>query len=413
MKKTIFSLLFAVVVFAWIIANHPALAADDGPSLSLSGFGTLGVAYNDRAGTEFRRDISQLTGARGQHLSTTPDSMLGVQATARSGNELEGTLQLVSRYGIDGDYRPRVAWAYLKFMPAENTSLRAGRLGIEMYMQGDAADIGYANPTIRQPIVFIPRSHDGVDAETTLPIGNGFLRLKGMFGLCDGKSSSDGTVYDESGSILRAALADYMLGDMTMRLAGGRLTLKHELAGDGTEALRAALAAAPNGQRINSALSYKDRRFDYISLAVAYDSGPWFGLASTNAIASPDWPTMYSFNTHAGYRLGKTAPYLAWYGQRTATGTIQTGIPSGLSPATDALNVGAALAQGNTRFNQEGLAVGVRREISRQMAIKLQMDHIRYKNSENVIDPIASSEPVETRHARSLNLWSAALEFVF
>lgn len=409
-RRRYFAALAAAVCLG---GGGSAAAGDDAAAIGLSGFGTLGAVWNDRAGTEFRRDISQPTGARGRQLSWAPDSLLGVQATARPGNGLEGAVQLISRNRIDAGYRPEVAWAFIKYSPAANLALRAGRLGIELYLQGDAADIGYANPTLRQPVVFIPRNYDGIDAETTLPVAGGLLRLKGMAGVTNGNSMYAGNVYDQSGSRLAAGLADLQWGGWTARLAGGRLTLAHELTGNGLEALRAALATTPNCARINDALAFENRRFDYLDLALAYDAGPWFGLADVTSIASPGWPTRYSYNAHAGYRLGKAAPYLAGYRRHSARATLPTGIPAGLSPATDALNFAAALAQGSSRFNETGVALGLRYELSMQTALKFQLDHIRYRNSENIVDAAAAAEPGETRGIRHLNLWSVALEFVF
>jgi len=392
-----------------------AAAAQDGggPSFSLSGFGTLGATWHAREGVEFRRDATQPSGTRGNEVSLEPDSILGVQATAVFTPALEATVQLMSRNTVDAGYRPQVAWVYLKFKPSENSAVRFGRLGIELYMQGDAADIGYANPTMRQTLVIAPARYDGIDAETTLPLGPGLLRVKGMVGLTAGRAEFGGDVFDTSGAFLRFGLVDYMVGDLTLRAGGGRLEQEHEVSSPGYAALVAGLAVTPNARELIDAISLEGRRFDYYTVAAAYDSGRWFWLASLGAASSPGLPTIHGFSAHAGRRFGRFAPYVSWYGQHTKGDFVRTGIPAGLSPATDALNAAADIAQSSSRYNHHGLALGMRYELSSQSALKLQVDRIRYRNSDNIIDPEAAAEPSWARRTRSLTVWSAALEFVF
>jgi hypothetical protein len=411
-KKTKIPLVI-LLVLACTSRCLPALADDAKPLVSFSGFGTLGAVYHNEDGVEFRRDVSQPDGAKGGQVSFLPDSMLGVQATAHPGPDLEATLQLLSRNSIDVNFRPQVSWAYVKYKPAENVSLRAGRLGIELYIQGDSADIGYANLPIRQSIVFYPRSCDGFDAETTVPLGAGTLRIKGMAGWAEGKLQSGGAPYDTGGSSIRGALVEYAQDGWTGRIATGRLTLKNETSGAVVDALRASLSMVPNGAAILDRMSLKNRPVDYTSIALAYDAGPLQSVASYTLVSSPRWPDMQSFYTNMGYRIDKITPYAAYYVKRADRQTIPTGIPTGLSAATDALNQYAALAQGGGVVNQSGITLGMRYELSRTMALKFQLDRIRYRDPDSIVDPTLSVAPVESRAVRSMNLRSLALEYIF
>jgi hypothetical protein len=405
--------LALLLVLAGAGHSLPALADDRRTPFALSGFGTLGAVYHASDNVEFRRDVAQPDGARGGQISFLPDSMLGVQATVQANPNVEATLQLLSRNSIDTAFRPQVSWAYLKFKPVENVSLRAGRLGIEMYIQGDSTEIGYANLPIRQPVAIFPRTQDGVDVETTLPLGAGTLRLKGSAGRAVGTLLSGPDPYDTGGSAIWCAMAEYAVDGWTGRISTGRLTLKNETSGALLDALRAALPAAPDGAAILSRISLKDRPIDYTSMALAYDSGPWQSIASYVVTSSPDWPHLQHFYGNAGYRIGKFTPYAAYYVRRSDRYTIPTGIPAGLSAATDALNEGAAQAQGGALVNQTGVALGMRYELTRTTALKLQFDRIRYRDPEAIIDPALALEPFASRPTRTLNLRSLALEFVF
>jgi hypothetical protein len=411
-NRWLFALRPAQLVALGLIAAASAARAEEN-MFSLSGFGTLGVVHHNADGVEFRRDISEPSGAKAGDWSAAQDSMLGVQMTVRPSNRVEATVQLVSRHAIDVDFRPQLTWAYVKVKPSPELALRAGRLGIDMYLQGDSAEIGYANLLVRQPLIIYPRTFDGVDGEWTHPLAGGTLRLKGQFGNAVGKLSSGGDATDTSGSPGRFLLAEYARGSWTGRISKGRLTLKNELSTRDALALFDALALAPNGAAVKNAVSIKNRRIDYVSAALAYDDGPLQASAVAGSISSPNWSTLHAYSIQAGYRLGKLTPYAAYVLQRSGRDTVATGIPWGLSPATDALNQGAALSQAAVKVNQSDVAFGVRYDVSRNTALKFQVDRIRYQDPLSIIDPSLTTVPVEQRGFKRLNLLSVTLDFVF
>jgi hypothetical protein len=259
-----------------------AFAEDDANALSMfsvHGFGTLGAVYHNENGVKFRRDISQAGGARAGHLSFVQDSMLGGQLTANLSQQFEASVQVLSRLTTDNNIDPQVSWAYLKYKPFEGMDIRVGRLGIETYIQGDSAEIGYANLLIRQPIIFYPRTYNGVDAEIIRPLGAGTLRLKGFGGWTQGKLIGNGAPFNLEGSKIVGAGVEYARDGWTGRVAFGRLQLNNEV--DELKpgsSLRVALGMTPNGVQILDALSMKDRTLDFRSLALAYDGGQHDGI---------------------------------------------------------------------------------------------------------------------------------------
>jgi hypothetical protein len=403
----------ALAVFAGVCLASAARAENEAAPISISGFGTLGATYHEREGAEFRRDVSQPDGVKSGQLGFSPDTMLGMQLTARPSEQFEATVQAVSRHAIDVNYRPQISWAYLKFKPSAEVSLRAGRLGIEMYLQGDSADIGYANLPIRQPVIFYPRAHDGIDAEVARPLGAGTLRLKGMFGQASGKLRANGAAAYESAGRLRAALAEYTWSGWTGRISAGKLTLDNELSGSNFQTLANALAQAPNGAEIMAAISMRKRTLDFLSLAVAYDAGPLQAIAGLSQIRSERWADQYSFHIQGGYRLGKFTPYVLYSAHRADRGTMATGIPWGLSTNTDMLNQMAGLAQGGIKTNESDFGIGMRYDTSPNTALKFQIDRIRYRDPKSIVDPSLDSQPYEQRKTRQMSLFSIALEFVF
>lgn len=403
--------IVAIAFAATCIA--PVVWAQDSESVvSVSGFGTLGAVYHDLDGVEFRRDISQPVGAQAHQLSLDTDSMLGLQLIARPSAQFEATVQLVSRNAIDVGHRPQVTWAYVKYKPTEDVALRAGRLGLEMYMQGDSAEIGYANLLVRQPVIFYPSTYDGMDLELLRPLGAGMVRLKGTAGWLVGKLLSV-NIYDSKGSPLWSALAEYSQGAWTGRVSAGKYILRNEASAPQLEMLRSALSMTPNGAEINAVMSMKDRAINYTSLALAYDAGPLQGRVGLSTLASPGWATLHALHSLVGYRIGKFTPYAAYSRQRANRDTIATGIPSGLSPATDALNQAAALAQGALKANQSDFTLGVRYDISRNASIKFEVDRILYLEPRSITDPSLFLSDYQSRATRGLRLMSLVLDFTF
>lgn len=404
--------LLRLALVGWCL-HVPAVAAaeDNEPTFSIGGFGTVGAVHHDEAGIRYRRDIAQGSGVEEGQLSFKPDTMLGVQLDARLGPGVEAAVQAVSRLTVEDDYAPELTMAYLKFRPAAELSVRAGRMILESYMQGDAAEIGYANLMIRQPIVYYPRGFDGLSAETVHPLGPGTLRLDGFAGRTHGKLLFGGDEYDTRGSRTVGGAAEYAWNGWSGRYHVNRLVLDDELAAlRPGETLTTLLALAPNGGRIRDRLSMEDRALIMHSLALAYDSGPLRGMASFSTIASDGWPTRRLFYANLGYRFGDVTPYAAYASQRSSRDVIASGFPAG---AGDAVSRALSAAQGSIMPNQTDFTLGVRYDFCQRMALKAQADHIRYRDPESVIDTAQAATPVAQRGWNSFNLFSVALDFMF
>lgn len=392
---------------------EPELAEE--ASWSIKGFGTLGAVYHDRAGVNFRRNISQAQGAHAGRPSLAPDSMLGLQLSANWGPRWQGALQLLSQDSLDRSYRPGVAWGYVRFLPQENMAWRAGRLGIELYAQGDGDQIGYASLPVRPPLTFYPRTMDGVDAETTHPLGDGTARFKAAYGRVSGRLQSGGyNPYSLDGSRFAMVMADYAFRSWTWRMGVGQQTTRHESSTPALDEFRNVLLAfAPNGAEIVERSLMRGRRIHYLTASLSYDEGPVQAAANYVSWRSSGWAPQDVLYGHAGYRVGKTTPYVTFQWKKSSRNTLPTGIPQGLSTQTDQLNEGAALVQAASRANMWGLGVGVRQELSPRSALKLQWDHFRYRDPDFIADSALMAQPYASRSVRALNLLSVAWEFVF
>jgi len=389
--------------------------ADEFATVSLSGFGTLGALYHGAEGVKYRRDVSVPDGASARRWSLAQDSMLGVQATARFGEHLEATLQLTIRDSIDRGYTPQVSLGFVKWKPDAATTLRAGRIGLEVYQRGDSSEIGYANPMVRPIFGLYPRTADGVDAEWLTPIGpmgGGILRVKSQAGYVVGKMTTGGETIDVSGSPMVDFLAEYTQGSWTGRVAAGKSTSRGGPDSESFRALCTALSATPRGAEILDSLTQKGRATTAYAIGLRYDSGPFQAQADYARVTwQSGWPTQAYSALQGGYRISRFTPYAGYTYMRTERRLIETGLPWNV--ATYALNQGAALAQAAHFTNQTIATAGLRYELSRNTALKFQVDAIRYQDTPSIFDPTLLTEDVAGRGFKAITLYSVALEFVF
>ncbi len=397
---------------AMLMLAMPVRATESSP-WHVHGYGTLGALYHNVQGAEYRRDISQaMAGAQAGHLGFRQDSMLAVQADYRAGDAWSASVQVVSRQDADNDFTPQFSMAHLKYHSGA-CLLRAGRLIIETYQQGDAAEVGYANMLVRQPVIFYPRYMDGMDAELSSPLGDGLLRVKALSGRTVGKLVSGGGNYDTRGSRLSGVGVEYGTEALSVRGVLGRLDLRNEvddmLPGG---RLTAALPSLPNGAQLQDVFTMR-RTLNIRLLEFSYDLDGWQGHAGYAITRTQAWPDQYTVFANTGYRLGAFTPYAAYSMQRMARDFTGSGIPDGYSAQSDALNQSLLQAQAWHFVNQTDLALGLRYDFMRNQALKVQWDHFHYQDPESIIDRNWTRASPQGRGFKSMNLYSVVFDFIF
>lgn len=121
-------------LLAWTLACCLAASAGRAESsgtggnetFRISGFGTLGAVRTTSDDVEFVRDLSQARGASTEWNAKT-ESLLGLQVDWQPSPKWQVTLQGLSRYRFDRTFRPEFSWAFIKYQPDPNISLRVGR----------------------------------------------------------------------------------------------------------------------------------------------------------------------------------------------------------------------------------------------------------------------------------------------
>ncbi len=109
------SLAFLLIMIYLPVTSHAIDLSDD---LTLHGFGTLGMVYNDDDDVGYLRDLSQPNVGSGiGDISFTQDTMFGLQMSYQPSDDFSATLQVVSKYKYNRSYSPEVTWAFLKYNP--------------------------------------------------------------------------------------------------------------------------------------------------------------------------------------------------------------------------------------------------------------------------------------------------------
>jgi len=379
-----------VLCLAW-----PARADDLQKKIKLSGFGTLGAAWNSTDEAGFTRDASQPHGA-----TRTPDgrvdSRLGLQADGTLSSTLRGTLQVVSKYNYDGTFRPEFAWAFLGWAPVPEIEARAGRLGIESFMNADSRDVGYSYLWVRPPVEcfgLIPITRmDGADLTGTIQLGgSATLRLKAFYGAIVSEQIPV-TGYpnlDLSGDRIGGAIAEVQGGPWRARMAYARFQVRKGFPPPvsnlpGYLDTYATLLGDPGLTQTAAGAALKDGVFQWYSAGVTYEEGRVQGQAVLNHLGSDkiSIPASWAGFVSLGCRLGQVTPY----GLFSRIASRQQGLPYlgalPYLPGPQAAQVVSAVAQlaAANEDTRSTVAAGLRWDWHANLDCKFQVERIHAAN---------------------------------
>lgn len=389
---------FCQLLSVIVLAHVSMVRAEQGP-FTLQGFGTLGAVRTTTQDVEFVRDLSQPRGAV-DRWNGNVDSVLGVQAGLQITDGVAATVQAVSRYRYDRSFQPEIAWAYLKYDPMPNLSLRAGRLGTEFFMLADSRWVGYSFLTVRPPgdyFWYLPfYSIHGGDVALTLPVGEGLLRGKLFYGHSNGRIPLADEQWEIAGSPMAGGYLEYQHGAWQLRASYANLRFNHDLP-------VAPVLQKELGIPLSSAsadfLSVRGTRTHYYSFGAVYDEGPWQVQLMLNHVVQGSQALEGSNGGYllAGYRLGSVTPYLGYSWVHSKPRANPTGDPI------------VSYVMQDSHSEQKTTFAGVRWDVARNVALKAQWDGIDGVSSS--IFPYRRDQ--RSRWDGSMDVFSLTLDFIF
>ncbi len=377
-------------------------------AFSFSGFATLGLVQTNTDDADYV--IPGQTRGANKSASGEVDSKLGLQVTGRLNPMFSATAQVLVKHGGEGNFKPKLEWAFGKAQLMPGLALRVGRMGGPFFAVSDFRDVGYANTWLRPPLdVYgqVPVSHfDGVDALYQTSLGSATLSAQLFAGSSKDKVERTTLKFKDMVGFNATAELD---GGLTLRV--GHVVTKLTVESVSLNQLVATLRAVPvpGVPAIGDQFDPNNKDASFTGLGLAYDEGNFIAnfeftkrRTDTYVADTTGW-----YGT-VGYRIGKFTPYLTLSELKRDSSNVSNTIPAGLSPQLDGLSriVNDTVASQNPA--QKTTALGVRWDAMRNIAIKAQYDRIRPQGG-----PGLFVNNTAAFGQRSVNVFSIAVDTVF
>jgi len=413
MNKTILASLLALPLFV------PTAQAQD-TNVKISGFGTAALTWSDDDRAQFGRP-NQASGAA-DSIRTGVDSNLGLQADYAVNSWLSLTAQGLVRQDAEEHYGAELSWAFAKFRMSDALNVRVGRIGLPIFMISDYRNVGYVNTMLRPPAEVYSQvpfnSVDGADITWRHELGNTSLTSQLAIGAI--KTPVAGGFHVRGKDIVALNLVAEN-GPFTLRAGHARTNVTvDDLASLNT--LVGSLRAAGTGYRLPQLntlageIEARDARGTFSSIGLSAD---WNNFVLQTEFAKRKTATYINDTTSwyvmGGYRIGKFLPYYTRSELKidgAINNTVPTACPAGYPAACTPtlLQLGNAVRRipvsGVGQGEQTTDTIGVRWDLYRSMALKLQIDRIKPTGNGLFINP-------QPGFAGPVTVGAVALDFVF
>ena len=405
MKK---HLLAVAVLAATAALSAHAGALDDG-NLSISGFGTLGVAKSNTDDVKFAR-YNQADGV-GDSARVGLDTNLGLQATYKINDWLSGTAQVLTRKATEHTFTTDLTWAFLKARINDETSVRIGRVVVPTFLISDYQNVGYANTMMRPPIEMYGQApienSDGADINYQHAFGDLNFTAQAFVGVSRGKlfvSSGSGSTATYRAPAHGISLAGEY-GPFLLRVAHARADMEiNDI--QPINALTNTLTSVGFGQLASEITFTTGKKIAFTSIGGTMDWNNIVGQAeyaqrrAKDKVYLPDTNAWYAM---VGYRFGNVLPYIAHASAKGAGSSITA--PAALAKIP-ALNAGVtnllAAAEQTTDI------VGVRWDFAKQLALKVQVDRVKPGAKSGLLINVPAAG-----YNKDVTVVAAGLDFVF
>ena len=375
--------------------------AQDGPQVTISGFGTAALTRTDSDGGEFSR-INQAAGAA-KHARTGVDSDFGIQATARFSDAWSVTAQGLARKSGEWDqFGADLNWAFAKYKVNDNVAVRLGRIGMPIYMLSDSVNIGYASTMLRPPTEMyrqVPLDYaNGGDLLYQRSFGDTTATAQLAYGSAKNTTSGPTTAH----APVTAAQLQLENGPFTYRFAYSRARISLHSADIST--MLAALGQAGFGT-VADQLNPVDRRGTFASVGFIMDYRNVLGQAEygkrrVDTALAPDSSAWYVM---LGYRWGKWVPFYVHGDVKQDSPRTVAALPARGPLAQLSAAVNAAVKSPLQSTN----AVGLRWDLKQSAAFKVQVDRVKPRDGAGYF---INTQP---GFRGPVTVYAAAVDFVF
>ncbi len=375
--------------------------AQDGPQVTISGFGTAALTRTNTDGGEFSR-VNQAAGAA-KDARTGVDSNFGIQATATLSDALSLTAQGLARKSGERDqYGADLNWAFVKYKVNDSFSVRLGRIGMPIYMLSDSVNIGYASTMLRPPTEMyrqVPLDYaNGGDVLYQHSFGD--TTATAQFAMGSAKNTTSGPT-TANGNIMAAQL-QLENGPFTYRAAYSHARISFHSADITTIMDTLRHVGLDN---VADQLNPIDNRGTFASLGFAMDyrdvlAQAEYGKRKVDTPLAPDSSAWYVM---LGYRWGKLVPFYVH-------GDVKQDSPRTIAalPTSGPLAPLGAVVNGAIKSPlQSTNAVGLRWDFYKSAAFKVQVDRVKPRDG---VGYFVNTKP---GFSGPVTVYAAAVDFIF
>jgi len=389
-------------------------------SVSIHGYGTIGVTYQDDENTLYRNSINTKKGSRGD-LSFANNSSFGLQLDVPIGEKLSLVAQgIVSAKNTNGKLL-ELGWLNAKYQLNDNFSIKVGKMRTSSFMYSEILDISYAYDWMRLPDMYsiIPiNNYTGIEFQHNVDVGDFTFISTYLYG------PSKSVFYDTlpNGEITEGNLdAHNMYGislkvlydEFTFRVAYSKLKLTlHSPELDNSLSQLYALNIPLVTQTIDE-YSVDNTSMQYFEVAARYDFEKAYLMAEYIELDSHSFTSnSSSWYVGTGYNFEKWSPYMLYsqtksvnqYKDMKTNENMDPALIGAINASNGALN-SISESLGNANFQTYSL--GLRYNLSENAIMKLQYEKQIEDKGSKINFHFSENKKV------NLDVFSAAISFVF
>lgn len=350
------------------------------PDITVHGFGTLGMNLADNDSLGYRINISK-EGTFDGDINVKGASVLGLQIKSQFNEALSFTLQATARERAEDKFSNLADWAYFSYKPSDQWKLRAGRLGLDVFLLSDYLNVAFAYLWTHPPVEFygqVPFYHfDGADVSYTTSFAGGELNTRLFAGQTDFAFADNTENYILDVSPIVGGTVAWQGEEWRIKLGASGVRFDEEfsflpLYREAYE--QAAQMGWAEAGHTAGKLKMNGSWIKYLSLGAAYDSADWMIQAEASVTESESDVLTSSYSGY--FSLGRKFDSLTLYSVASFSRNNQDMLkaPEAPAPALVPLQQASQAFFDRLTIEQSSISVGGRWNIRHNIALKGQIE---------------------------------------
>jgi len=398
--------------------NSTSTFAINDNDISLHGYGTVGVAYQDNNNVLYRNSINSKKGTQGD-LSFDNYSTFGLQSDIQIDDKLSVTAQSI--FEGNSDNILELNWLNAKYQVNDDNTIRIGKMRLAAFMYSDILNVSYSYDWVRLPDMYslIPlKNYTGIELSHNIEFDNLTLMATASYG-----QSKSNIYYSNNENLIEKAKITakkmyaidlkFLYDNFSFRLAYSQFLLT--FSNNKLEAMFNGLNSF-NIPTISQAVTqYKidNTPVKYFEIGARYDFeksyliGEYLNYYNDSLLSNNT-----SWYMATGYNFENWSPFIL-YSNIDSTQNYkgiksEEGMPVEMTTAINTADqILSTVSENGVNVELDTISLGVRYNLSENSILKLQYDrqHERKKNKLN----FHYSNDKEV----NLDIFSATVSFVF